>query len=47
MHWITRTALEIIAQTGLGYSIDSLADESDLHPYSTAAKQMTHVLLSS
>ena len=41
MHWITRTALELICQSGLGYSIDSLANDSDLHPYSVAAKQLT------
>lgn len=44
MHWITRTALELIMQSGLGYSIDSLADNSDLHPYSVAAKQLTPVM---
>jgi hypothetical protein len=43
MHWITRTALELIFQGGLGYSIDSLGDDSDLHPYSVAAKQLTYV----
>lgn len=43
MHWIARTALELIFQSGLGYSIDSLSDDSDLHPYSLAAKQLTYV----
>jgi hypothetical protein len=43
MHWLTRTALELIAQSGLGYSTDSLADDSDTHPYSTALKQLMYV----
>jgi hypothetical protein len=43
-HWTTRTALEVIAFGGLGYSIDSLQDDKDLHPYSTAAKQLQFVL---
>lgn len=45
MHWITRTALELIAQSGLGYSLDSLADNADHHPYSNAAKNVMSVLL--
>ncbi|KAF8237924.1 cytochrome P450 [Tricholoma matsutake] len=44
MHWITRTALELIAQSGLGYSIDSLTDDLDTHPYSTAVKQLVPVM---
>ncbi|KAF8237919.1 cytochrome P450 [Tricholoma matsutake] len=44
MHWITRTALELIAQSGLGYSIDSLTDDLDIHPYSTAVKQLVPLL---
>jgi len=42
--WIMRTALEVIAQTGLGYSIDSLADNADHHPYSNAAKNLMPVM---
>jgi hypothetical protein len=42
MHWFTRTALELIAQSGLGHSIDPLVEGSDIHPYSTAAKQMMY-----
>jgi hypothetical protein len=41
---MTRTALELIAQSGLGYSIDTLADDSYVHPFSTAVKQMMYVL---
>lgn len=43
LKWITRTALELIAQSGLGCSIDSLVDDSDIHPYSTAVKQLMPV----
>lgn len=43
MHWFTRTALELISQSGLGHSFDSLAEGSDVHPYSTAAKQLMYV----
>jgi len=45
MHWITRTALELILQSGLGHSIDSLADDADLHPYTVAARQLTYAVI--
>jgi len=38
--WFTRTALELVAQSGLGCSLDPLADDLDAHPYSIAAKEM-------
>ena len=44
LHWITRVSLELIVQSGLGYSIDSLSTDSDHHPYSIAAKQVMYVL---
>lgn len=44
MHWMTRTALELIAQGGLGYSMDSLTEDAVIHPYGTAAKQLAYVL---
>lgn len=34
-----RTALELIGQTGLGYSFDSLTEDAVPHPYSVAIKQ--------
>ncbi|KAF9466558.1 cytochrome P450 [Collybia nuda] len=40
LRWMTRTALELIGQSGLGYSFDSLTDESDSHPYSNSVKQL-------
>ncbi|TFK40020.1 cytochrome P450 [Crucibulum laeve] len=39
-HWMTRTALELIGQSGLGYSFDPLAEDATAHPYSTAAKRL-------
>jgi hypothetical protein len=42
MHWFSRTALEMIAQCGLGYSMDSLIEGSDLHPYVAAAKKLVY-----
>ncbi|KAF8181261.1 cytochrome P450 [Pholiota molesta] len=35
MSWMTRTALELIAQSGLGYSFDPLTEDAVPHPYST------------
>ncbi|KAF9459159.1 cytochrome P450 [Collybia nuda] len=47
MHrWMSRTALELIGQSGLGYSFDSLTDESDSHPYSTSVKQLIPTIFS-
>ncbi|KJA16173.1 hypothetical protein HYPSUDRAFT_47597 [Hypholoma sublateritium FD-334 SS-4] len=40
MSWMTRTALELIGQSGLGFSFDSLTENSAQHPYSKAAKQL-------
>ncbi|KXN84324.1 putative cytochrome P450 4d20 [Leucoagaricus sp. SymC.cos] len=41
LHWISRTALEIIAQSGMGYSFDSLEDDENSHPYSKSVKRFT------
>ncbi|KAJ7600333.1 cytochrome P450 [Mycena floridula] len=38
-HWLTRTALEMIGQTGLGYSFDSLTD-APAHPYADSIKEL-------
>ena len=45
MGWMTRTALELIGQSGLGYSFDSFTENSAQHPYSKAAKQLVYVTL--
>ncbi|KAF5316332.1 hypothetical protein D9619_006492 [Psilocybe cf. subviscida] len=36
--WMTRTALELIGQTGLGFSFDSLTEDEATHPYANAVK---------
>ncbi|KAG7092971.1 hypothetical protein E1B28_009272 [Marasmius oreades] len=38
--WMGRTALELIGQSGFGYSFDELADENHAHPYVKAMKGM-------
>ncbi|KAJ2926779.1 hypothetical protein H1R20_g10302, partial [Candolleomyces eurysporus] len=37
-HWMARTALELIGQSGLGYTFDPLTENAPEHPYVTAAK---------
>ncbi|KAK7038693.1 hypothetical protein VNI00_010577 [Paramarasmius palmivorus] len=39
LSWLGRTALELVGQSGLGYSFDTLADEECAHPYSKALKE--------
>ena len=46
MQWTTRLALELIGQSGLGYSFDGLEENSILHPYGLAVKQLSFVHLS-
>ena len=46
MQWTTRLALELIGQSGLGYSFDDLEEDTVLHPYVLAVKQLTFVHLS-
>ncbi|CAA7269514.1 unnamed protein product [Cyclocybe aegerita] len=40
LDWNTRVALELIGQSGLGYTFDSLEENSIPHPYAVAAKKM-------
>ncbi|KJA27949.1 hypothetical protein HYPSUDRAFT_34187 [Hypholoma sublateritium FD-334 SS-4] len=40
LSWMTRTALELIGQSGLGYSFDSMTADAAPHPYSKAAKSL-------
>ncbi|KAF9254641.1 cytochrome P450 [Marasmius fiardii PR-910] len=42
--WMGRTALELIGQSGFGYSFDMLADEEHAHPYFRAIKGITTLL---
>ncbi|KAG6844219.1 hypothetical protein H0H87_008765, partial [Tephrocybe sp. NHM501043] len=38
LHWMGRTALEMVGQSGLGYSFDSLLEDTEPHPCYQAAK---------
>ncbi|KAG6915248.1 hypothetical protein DXG01_012522 [Tephrocybe rancida] len=38
LHWMGRAALEMIGQSGLGYSFDPLVEGAKPHPFSEAAK---------
>jgi len=40
--WVTRTALELIGQSGLGYSFDPLTENHDTaNPYAQAIKKLS------
>ncbi|KAF9565111.1 cytochrome P450 [Agrocybe pediades] len=39
--WMSRTALELIAQSGIGYSFDELTEEHAPHEYAIAYKQLS------
>ncbi|PPQ71210.1 hypothetical protein CVT25_004681 [Psilocybe cyanescens] len=43
--WMNRTALELVGQSGLGYSFDTLEEDAATHRYSTSAKQLVPLLL--
>ncbi|XP_006462834.1 hypothetical protein AGABI2DRAFT_179443 [Agaricus bisporus var. bisporus H97] len=43
LHWTSRTALELIGQSGMGFSFDSLVDDDDYHPYRTAVQNLVTV----
>jgi len=43
--WMTRTAMEVIAQAGIGISFDSLAEDAIPHEYSIAARNFVYVSL--
>lgn len=40
---MTRTALELISQTGLGYSFDSLTNDDVTHPYTASVNKLVYV----
>ncbi|KAF8957107.1 cytochrome P450 [Flammula alnicola] len=44
MNWMTRTALELIGQSGLGYSFDPLTEDAVPHPFSEAVKNLVPTL---
>lgn len=41
--WLSRTALELIGQSGLGYSFDPLVEGRAVHPYSDSLKELMWV----
>ncbi|THU92316.1 cytochrome P450 [Dendrothele bispora CBS 962.96] len=43
LSWMSRTALELIGQAGLGYSFDDLSGEAVTHPYTGVIKQFVTV----
>ncbi|THU78937.1 cytochrome P450 [Dendrothele bispora CBS 962.96] len=44
LSWMSRTALELIGQSGLGYSFDTLTDDAIAHPYTGIVKQLVPAL---
>lgn len=42
--WLTRTALELVGQSGLGLQFDSLAPDAVMHPYGQVVKNLLGVL---
>ncbi|KAK7040122.1 hypothetical protein VNI00_009927 [Paramarasmius palmivorus] len=45
LSWMARTALELIGQSGLGYSFDELQDEEHAHPYVKTLKGLAPLLI--
>ncbi|KIM41638.1 hypothetical protein M413DRAFT_152589 [Hebeloma cylindrosporum] len=43
LSWMTRTALELIGQSGFGYSFDPLTEDANKHIFSKSAKQLVPV----
>ncbi|KAF6751311.1 cytochrome P450 [Ephemerocybe angulata] len=43
LSWMTRTALELIGQSGFGYSFDNLEHDAPEHPYSASIKNYLYV----
>ncbi|TRM60984.1 cytochrome P450 [Schizophyllum amplum] len=44
LHWMGRTALELIGRSGLGYSFDSLTPDEPAHPYAASVKELVPTL---
>ncbi|KAJ3512933.1 hypothetical protein NMY22_g15191 [Coprinellus aureogranulatus] len=42
LNWMTRTALELIGQSGLGYSFDPLTENGKEHRFSVSAKLLVY-----
>ena len=43
LSWMTRTALELIGQSGYGYSFDTLEPDAPPHPFYTSIKNLKSV----
>jgi len=43
LRWMSRTALELIGQSGMGYSFDDLVEEDNTHPYTESMKRFLFV----
>ncbi|KAJ2915637.1 hypothetical protein MD484_g4757, partial [Candolleomyces efflorescens] len=46
LSWTTRTALELIGQSGLGYSFDSLEEDAPEHPFFTSIQNLGGTIFS-
>ena len=44
LSWLSRAALEMIAQGGMGHSFNTLVDSNESHPYPKAAGELTYVV---
>ncbi|KAF9529570.1 cytochrome P450 [Crepidotus variabilis] len=40
LSWVSRTALELVGQSGFGYSFDSLTEDKQGHPFAAAVKRL-------
>ncbi|KAE9403504.1 cytochrome P450 [Gymnopus androsaceus JB14] len=45
LSWMSRTALELIGEAGLGYSFDPLTNDESAHPYSRIMKELFPTVL--
>ncbi|KAH9482227.1 Cytochrome P450 monooxygenase 91 [Psilocybe cubensis] len=45
MHWLTRTAMELLGQSGLAYSFDPLTADGIPHPFTQAIKDLGPALI--
>jgi hypothetical protein len=45
LSWMTRTALELIGQSGLGYSFDPLTEDGNEHIFSELVKELVYAQL--
>ena len=45
LSWMSRTALELIGQSGFGYSFDPLTEDGHDHIFSKSVKELVYVRL--